>query len=60
MNPKKTAENIYKKILYFTTYSNSNKAAKLAVLTMIDEIVLAKEDAKYWQEVKKHIQSIEG
>ena len=59
MDPKKRAEDIYKKVLYFTSYANSTRAAKLSLITMIDEIIPVKEDAKYWQEVKKHIQSIE-
>ena len=59
MDPKKRAEDIYKKVLYFTSYANSTRAAKLSLITMIDEMVPVKEDAKYWQEVKKHIQSIE-
>ena len=59
MDPKKRAEDIYKKVLYFTSYANSTRAAKLSLITMIDEIIPVKEDNKYWQEVKKHIQSIE-
>jgi len=59
MDPKKNAEDIYKKVLYFTSYASSAKAAKLSAATMIDEIALVKEDSKYWQEVKKHIQAIE-
>ena len=59
MDPKKRAEDIYKKVLYFTSYANSTRAAKMSLITMIDEIIPVKEDNKYWQEVKKHIQSIE-
>lgn len=59
MDSKKRAEDIYKKVLYFTSYANSARAAKLSIITMIDEMALVKEDPKHWQEVKKHIQSIE-
>lgn len=59
MDSKKKAEDIYKKVLYFTSYANSTRAAKLSLITMIDEMALVKEDAKYWQEVKKHIESIQ-
>lgn len=59
MNPKKTAEDIYKKILYFTTYANSSKAAKLCIITIIDEVLATRQDFKYWQEVKNHIESMD-
>jgi hypothetical protein len=59
MDTKTKAEDLYKKLLYYISYASTPKAAKLSVIAMIDEIALLKEDAKYWQEVKKHIQSIE-